>query len=137
MASVGVATVERLGLIALLRHAHAVRRSRLPVPSRPLGAERTAHPPGRRDVEPIGINAILVPRWLARLAMVRGRFDEAAQRLAPLAPLAARATDIQFICPVQASLAELALWEGRPDDALQRLLAAIPPDRLLARGPAR
>ena len=66
---------------------------------------------------PIGINLILVEELLGRLAMARGRFDEAATHLQPLARLAERAADVQFIGPVQASLAELALWQGRPDDA--------------------
>ena len=125
MASVGVATVERLGLLRFfgthMLCGEADYQYRLGNWEQSERLIRRAE-----DVEPIGINAILVPEMAARLAMVRGRFDEAAQRLAPLAPLAARATDIQFICPVETSLAELALWEGRPDDALQRLLAAIP-----------
>ena len=62
---------------------------------------------------------------MGRLAMARGRFDEAAERLQPLAPLAERAVDIQFVGPVRASLAELALWQGRPDDAAAQVAAAI------------
>ncbi len=124
-ASLGVATVERLGLLRFfgthMLCGEADYQYRLGHWEQSERLIRRAE-----DVGPIGINAILVPEMAARLAMVRGRFDEAAQRLAPLAPLAARATDIQFICPVETSLAELALWEGRPDDALQRLLAAIP-----------
>jgi DNA-binding CsgD family transcriptional regulator len=74
---------------------------------------------------PIGINLILVEELLGRLAMARGRFDEAAAHLQPLARLAERAADIQFIGPVQASLAELALWQGRPDDAALTTTTAI------------
>ena len=66
------------------------------------------------DVGPLGINEILVEELHARLALARGRFEEASRRLKPLAPLARRAVDIQFVEPVQASLAELALWQGRP-----------------------
>jgi DNA-binding NarL/FixJ family response regulator len=57
--------------------------------------------------------------------MARGRFDEAANHLQPLARLAERTADVQFISPVQASLAELALWQGRPDDAAEIATAAI------------
>ena len=57
--------------------------------------------------------------------MSRGRFAEAAERLRPLAALAERAADVQFIGPVQASLTELALWEGRPDDAASQVATAI------------
>ena len=75
-------------------------------------AVRRAH-----DDVMLGINRILAEELLGRLAMARGRFAEAAERLQPLARMADRAADIQFISPVQSSLAELALWEGRPDDA--------------------
>jgi DNA-binding CsgD family transcriptional regulator len=77
------------------------------------------------DVAPFGVNAILTQELLGRLAVAHGRFTEAADRLGPLGPLAARANDIQFVCPVEASLAELALWQGRPEEALDRLRAAI------------
>ncbi len=78
------------------------------------------------EMNPLGINAILVQELLARLAVARGRFGEAADRLRPVAPLAERAGDIQFVRPVQASLAELALWQGRPADAMARVAEAIP-----------
>ncbi len=77
------------------------------------------------EAGPFGINEILVQELLARFALSRGRFDEAARRLAPLAAIAERAVDIQFVGPVEASLAELALWEGRPADAAERIAAAI------------
>ena len=73
----------------------------------------------------LGINAILVQELFGRLAMGHGRYEEAAERLRPLAPMAERAEDIQFIGPVQASLAELALWEGRPDDAVGHVTTAL------------
>ncbi len=78
------------------------------------------------DVGSLGINGILEQELLGRLALSRGRFDEAAERLRPLAPLAQRAVDIQFVVPVEASLALLAIWQGRPGQALDQLLAAIP-----------
>jgi DNA-binding CsgD family transcriptional regulator/tetratricopeptide (TPR) repeat protein len=77
------------------------------------------------EVNPLGINAILVEELLGRLAMARGLFDEAQERLAPLAQAAERAADIQFIIPVHASLAELALWQGKPDEAVAHVMAAI------------
>jgi ATP/maltotriose-dependent transcriptional regulator MalT len=77
------------------------------------------------EIGPFGINEILVSELLARLDLGRGRFAAAALRLQPLAPLAERAVDIQFIEPVRASLAELALWEGRADDAAVQVDAAI------------
>ena len=77
------------------------------------------------DVGPLGVNEILSAELAARLALSRGSFDEAAERLRPLARLAERATDIQFVVPVQASLAELALWQRRPADAATQVAAAI------------
>ena len=77
------------------------------------------------DVGPLGVNEILSAELAARLALSRGRFDEAAERLRPLARLAERATDIQFVVPVQASLTELALWQRRPADAAMQVAAAI------------
>ena len=77
------------------------------------------------ELGPMGINEILEQELLGRLAMARGRFAEAAEHLRPLARLAERAADVQFISPVQASLAELALWEGRPDDAASQVASAI------------
>jgi ATP/maltotriose-dependent transcriptional regulator MalT len=74
---------------------------------------------------PFGINEILVQELLGRLALARGRFDEATQRLQPLAAVAERAVDIQFIGPVEASLAELALWQDRPTEAADRIAATI------------
>jgi len=73
----------------------------------------------------LGINDILIAELHGRHALARGRFDEAAEHLRPLARLAERAADVQFISPVQASLAELALWQGRPDDAAASAAAAI------------
>ncbi len=77
------------------------------------------------DIGPLGINEILEQELLGRLAMSRGRFAEAAERLRPLASLAERAADVQFIGPVQCTLTELALWEGRPDDAASQVATAI------------
>jgi DNA-binding CsgD family transcriptional regulator len=74
---------------------------------------------------PFGINEILVQELLGRFALVRGRFDEATQRLGPLAAVAELAVDIQFVGPVEASLAELALWQGRPTVAADRVAAAV------------
>jgi DNA-binding CsgD family transcriptional regulator/tetratricopeptide (TPR) repeat protein len=77
------------------------------------------------DVGPLGVNEILAEELFGRLAMARGRFDEAGERLGPLASLAQRAADVQFIVPVHASLAELALWNGRPEEAASEAAAAI------------
>lgn len=77
-------------------------------------------------VNPLGINQILAQELAGRYALVRGDLDEAARRLEPLGPVAARAIDVQFVGPVGASLTELALWRGRPDDALRRIAATIP-----------
>jgi len=77
------------------------------------------------DIGPLGINAILTEELFGRLATARGQFDEAARRLGPLASLAERAADVQFIVPVRASIAELALWNGRPEEAASEAAAAI------------
>ena len=73
----------------------------------------------------LGINGILIEELKGRLALARGRFDEAARHLEPLARLAERAADIQFISPVSASLTELALWQGKPDRAATIATEAI------------
>jgi DNA-binding CsgD family transcriptional regulator/tetratricopeptide (TPR) repeat protein len=77
------------------------------------------------DIGPLGINAILTEELSGRLAMARGRFEEAARYLDPLASLAERAADVQFVVPVHASLAELALWQSRPEDAANQAAAAL------------
>ncbi len=77
------------------------------------------------DVGPLGINEILAAELLGRLAVAHGRFEEAAEHLRPLAALAARAADVQFVAPVQVSLTELAIWEGRPADAAAQVAEAI------------
>ena len=77
------------------------------------------------DVGPLGINEILAAELLGRLAVARGRLEEAAEHLRPLAALAARAADVQFVAPVQVSLTELAIWEGRPADAAAQVAEAI------------
>ena len=74
---------------------------------------------------PLGVNAILEQELLGRLALAQGRFAEATEHLRPLAPLAQRAADIQFIGPVQSSLAELALWQGQPDVAAVEVATAL------------
>jgi DNA-binding CsgD family transcriptional regulator/tetratricopeptide (TPR) repeat protein len=77
------------------------------------------------DLGPFGINEIIVAELLARLAMARGDLDDARRRLTPLAPLAVRANDVQFIAPVESAIGELAIWDGRPEAALDRLTDAI------------
>ena len=73
---------------AVLRHPPAVRRS--PTTSTGSGAGTRRERALRRaaDIGPLGINEILEQELLARLAMARGRFAEAAERLA--SPGAAR-----------------------------------------------
>jgi ATP/maltotriose-dependent transcriptional regulator MalT len=123
-AETGIVVSERLGLIRFFgAHLLCGQADYLFRLGRWDDAERAAR---RAElVGSIGINAILEQELLARLAVARGRFEEAADRLRPLASLAERAADIQFVNPVQASLAELALWQGRPDEALDRLVAAV------------
>jgi DNA-binding CsgD family transcriptional regulator len=124
VAEIGIAMSERLGLMrffgAHLLCGVADYQYRL---GRWDKAERAV----RRSeaVAPLGVNAILEQELLGRLAMARGRFEEAAERLRALAPLAELAADIQFVGPVQASLAELALWQGRPDEAAAQVASAI------------
>jgi DNA-binding CsgD family transcriptional regulator/tetratricopeptide (TPR) repeat protein len=78
-----------------------------------------------------GINEILVRELGARLALGRGRFEEAERELRAIAPRAARTMDRQCIGPVQSSLAELALWRHQPADALDAVGEGI---RLVAHG---
>jgi DNA-binding CsgD family transcriptional regulator len=124
LAERGIAVSERLGLMrffgAHLLCGKADDQYRL---GRWEDAERSV----RRAMEDemLGINRILAEELTGRLAMARGRFAEAAGHLQPLARLADRAADVQFISPVQASLAELALWQGRPEDAAAIATAAI------------
>jgi ATP/maltotriose-dependent transcriptional regulator MalT len=121
---VGVAQAERLGLMRFFgTHMLCNAGDYLYRLGRWDESERAAR--RAEEIGPLGINEILTQELLGRLAMAHGRFGEAAERLRPLAPLAERAADIQFIGPVQASLAELALWQGRPDDAATQLTAAV------------
>jgi DNA-binding CsgD family transcriptional regulator/tetratricopeptide (TPR) repeat protein len=81
-----------------------------------------------RQVELIGafgLNEILARELGARLALVRGRLDDAEVELWAVAPRAARTMDRQCIVPVQSSLAELALWRRQPDQALRAALEGI------------
>ncbi len=124
VAMIGVAATEQLGLMRLFgthllcNVADAQHR---------LGRWDEAERALQRADEagPLGINEILVQELLGRLAVGRGRFEEATERLGPLAPLAERAVDIQFIGPVELSLGELALWQGRPNDAAARMTATL------------
>jgi DNA-binding CsgD family transcriptional regulator len=77
------------------------------------------------QIGPYGINEILVRELAARLALVRGHFEQAQRELEAVAPRATRTRDRQCIGPVQSSLAELALWRHRPSDALQAALEGI------------
>jgi DNA-binding CsgD family transcriptional regulator len=111
-----LASVERLGLMRFFgTHALCAASDYLYRLGRWDESERAART--AEEIGPFGINWILVQELLARVAGARGRFEEAAERLRPLAPLAERAVDIQFVVPVFASLAELALWQGRPAEA--------------------
>lgn len=124
VAQVGIATAERLGSMRFFgSHMLCNVGDDLYRLGRWDESERAVR--RAEDAEPLGVNEILEQELLGRLAMARGRFDEAADRLRPLAPLAERTMDMQFICPVQASLAELALWEGRPDDAAAHVATAL------------
>jgi DNA-binding CsgD family transcriptional regulator/tetratricopeptide (TPR) repeat protein len=124
VAEVGMAIVERLGLMRFFG-THML-----------CGVADDLYRLGRWDEAdaavrhaagnaPLGINKILSEELLGRLAVGRARFDEAAGHLQPLARLAERTADVQFIGPVQASLTELALWQGRPDGAVAISAAAI------------
>ncbi|HYO41830.1 MAG TPA: AAA family ATPase [Candidatus Limnocylindrales bacterium] len=124
LAEVGVARSERLGLMRMFgAHLLCGEADYLYRLGRWEESERAVR--RAEHVGPVGVNAILTEELLGRLAVARGRFDEAAERLVPLAPLAQQAIDIQFVIPVFASLAELALWQGRPDDALGYAQEAI------------
>ena len=124
LAEVGVTISERLGLMRFFG-AHLLCGAADDLYR--LGRWDEAEEDIRRAEEHalLGINEILVEELRGRLAMARGRFEEAADRLRPLARLAERTADIQFINPVQASLTELALWQGRPDDAAATGASAI------------
>jgi DNA-binding CsgD family transcriptional regulator/tetratricopeptide (TPR) repeat protein len=124
-ARVGVEVAERLGVIRFFgAHLLCGQADYLYRLGRWDEAERAAR--RAETVGSIGVNAILEQELLGRLAVARGRLDEAATRLRPLASLAERTSDLQFVNPVQASLAELALWQGEPQLALDQLMAAIP-----------
>ena len=124
VAQAGIAASERLGLMRFFgTHLLCNMTDELYRLGRWDESERALQ--RAEDVGPFGINEILVAELEARLALSRGRFEAAAERLRPLARLAERATDIQFVVPVQASLAELALWQRRPDDAATQVAAAI------------
>jgi DNA-binding CsgD family transcriptional regulator len=124
LAEVGVAVSERLGLMRFFgAHLLCGEADDLYRLGRWAESERCVERAEENGL--LGINGILVEELHGRLAMARGRFAEAAAHLEPLARMADRAADIQFISPVQASLTELALWEGRPADAARIAAAAI------------
>jgi len=77
------------------------------------------------EIDPMGINAILIQELLGRLAMALGRFEEAGRALRGVRPLAVQAADGQVIEPVHASLAELELWERRPAEAAGVIAAGL------------
>ncbi len=124
LAAVGVAVSERLGLMRFFG-THLL-----------CGASDYLYRLGRWDeserlvsraaeVGPLGINEILTQELLGRLAMGRGRFEDALDHLRPLTPLAEKAADPQFVIPVVTSLAELAIWQGRPAEAANQIAAGI------------
>jgi ATP/maltotriose-dependent transcriptional regulator MalT len=76
-------------------------------------------------VGPQGLNYILVEELLARLAIGRGQFAGAAEKLRVVRPLAVHSADGQVVLPVHASLAELALWQRRPGDAAEAVAAGL------------
>lgn len=123
-AEIGVAISERLGMMRVFG-AHLL--CGVADYQYRLGRWDEAEQAVRRAEErgSAGINEILEQELLGRLAMARGRFGEAADHLRPLATLAERAADVQFIGPVQASLTELDLWQGRPDEAVAQVATAI------------
>jgi DNA-binding CsgD family transcriptional regulator len=124
MAEAGVAMSERMGLMRFFgTHLLCNAGDYLYRLGRWDESEQAVRRAG--EIGPLGINKILEQELLGRLAMAHGRFEEAADQLRPLAPLAERAIDIQFVGPVQASLAELALWQGRPDEAVAHVATAI------------
>ena len=124
LADVAIETAERLGLMRFFgTHMLAGQADALFRLGRWEESERAVR---RADeIGPLGINEILIEELLGRLALARGRFEEAADRLLPLATLAERAEDIQFIGPVRSSLAGLALSQGRPAEAASDVAAAI------------
>jgi len=124
-ADAGVAVSERLGLIRFFgSHLLCGKADYLFRLGRWDESEQAVRQAA--DVGSLGINGILEQELLGRLALVRGRYAEAADHLRPLGPLAERAADIQFVGPVQASLAQLSIWQGRPEEALDQLVEAIP-----------
>ena len=112
LADVAIATSERLGLMRFFgTHMLAGQADALFRLGRWDESERAVR--RAEEVGPLGINEILTEELLGRLALARGRLEEAAGHLLPLAPLAARAEDIQFIEPVNSTLA-CSPWPGSP-----------------------
>jgi DNA-binding CsgD family transcriptional regulator/tetratricopeptide (TPR) repeat protein len=125
LAQVGIAMTARLGLLRFFG-THLMAGAAEDLFRLGRWDEADAMVLRGEEAGPLGINQILIQELAGRMTMVRGRLEEAAKLLRPLAPLAERATDIQFVGPVNASLAELALWQGRPVDALAQIQDAIP-----------
>ena len=124
VARVGIATAERLGSMRFFgSHMLCNAGDELYRLGRWEECEQIAR--RAEEANPLGVNEILAEELLARLALARGHLEEATVRLRPLAPLAELAADIQFVCPVRASLAELALWQGRPDVAAAQVAATL------------
>ena len=131
LARKGIAVSERLGLMRFFG-SHLLCNSADYLFRLGRWQESEAAVARSAEIGPLGINDILTKEMLGRLAVAQGRFSEAAAHLAPLAPLAERTADIQFVAPVQGSLAELDLWRGNPDAAVARMTAAL---RMVAHSP--
>lgn len=118
VANAGLVAAERLGLMRFFgTHLLCNAADLLYRLGRWDESERAAR--RAEEIGPLGVNEILDRELLGRLALARGRFEEAAEYLHRLRPLAEQAADVQFIAPVHASLAELALWQGRPAEAAE------------------
>ncbi len=124
LAAVGIATATRTGAMRFFgSHMLANRADALYRVGRWEEAEQAVRRAERAN--PQGINGILVAGDARAPGHGPWRVRRGGGYLLPLATLAERAVDIQFIGPVQASLAEAELWQGRPDAALARTTAAI------------
>ncbi|HEX5579124.1 MAG TPA: AAA family ATPase [Candidatus Limnocylindria bacterium] len=62
----------------------------------------------------------------AQLAVGRGMFDSAAQRLAVLRQQLADTNDMQWVAPFVEANAELAIWRGEPGAALRAVAEGMP-----------
>jgi predicted ATPase/DNA-binding CsgD family transcriptional regulator len=129
LARIGMARVLELGMSAiagLLATDRAMRLLRLG-----LWDEADAALSAGLDVAPVGVTGSATLADRALLDLLRGQFDEAAERMDEAERAQGHAVGSMWTGPTAATRAELALWRGGPAEArdiIDRLVADLDPN---------